>query len=346
MEKSLSLLLCTLACGSLIAQEADQPAAPISPEVVEQQLDKAEHDFQVAKEMIDPWYTGPLLTPSSNIVPAGSYNIQPYLFVTDNFAAFDKHGHSHDFKHDRVQMKEAVVFQFGLTQWMNGVFTPQLVRNNQNHHTSVSFGDTTVGLNFGLLKETAYRPGLVFAVAESFPSGVYQNLNPKKGGVDSTGSGSYSTTFSLVVGKVVWWWFPKHPMRFRFAASYQLNSNVHVEGFNSYGGTFDTHGTVKPGGTATADFGYEYSFNQHWVFALDAIYYYTWKTSFHGHHGVDATGVPVPVGGPFNDGFQLAPAIEYNVNANLGFIAGIWFTPWGRNSTDFISGVFSFTYTW
>ena len=113
---------------------------------------------------------------------------------------------------------------------------------------------------------------------------------------------------------------------------------VHVHGLNSYGGGPGTHGKVRRGHAYSFDFGYEFSFTQRWVLALDVVYNYAQKTRFSGR-------ATAPVGGPFSDQLSLAPAIEYNVNENLGFLGGVWFTVWGRNSLNFLSGIFSFTYT-
>lgn len=341
MKNTKTLLFCSLLCA---ISQAKADEEPISPEVVESQLEKAERDFERAKKMFNPWYTGPLLAPSSSILPPGTSNVQPYLFVTDNYAKFDQHAHSHNIP-DLISLKGTVVWQYGFAKRVQASFAPQLIRNSQSGHCSVSFGDTPVGIQFGLFTETTYYPGLVFSVVETFPSGVYERLNPKKGGVDATGAGAYSTTLSLNVGKVVWWWFPKHPMRFRLSLGYQLNSDVEVDDFNAYGGGFGTDGRVSPGNTFSADFGYEFSFTQKWVFALDVVYVYSSKTTFSGNPGVDFTGAPASVGGPFSDQLSLAPALEYNVSENFGYIAGVWFSPWGRNSLDFVSGVFSFTYT-
>lgn len=348
-NRSISFLFGLVAFTStlLYSQEEERKEEPPIPstEEVERELQEAEAEFKKAKEMINPWYTGPLLAPSSNIVPAGMYNMQPYLFVTDTYAVFDEHGHSHSVP-DKLQYKVADVFQFGLTSWMNGVFTPQFINNRRSGHTGAMFGDTTVGLNIALYKETLYYPGVVFAVAELFPTGRYQQLNPRKGGVDATGGGSYQTSFSFNFGKVIWWWFPKHPMRFRLSLQYNIPSNVHVKGINSYGGGMGTSGTVHPGDTFSSDFGYECTLTQNWVAALDIVYSYSLKTRFSGRTGLDSLGHPNVVGGPFNDNLSFAPAIEYNINPNHGFIGGVWFSPWGRNSTKFISGVLSYVATW
>ncbi len=47
---------------------------------------------------------------------------------------------------------------------------------------------------------------------------------------------------------------------------------------------------------------------------------------------------------PTSAQFSIAPAIEYNWNANIGIIFGSWFTLAGKNSTQFTSGVFAFNY--
>jgi hypothetical protein len=78
---------------------------------------------------------------------------------------------------------------------------------------------------------------------------------------------------------------------------------------------------------------------------MDIAYTYSAKTTFTGSPGTTALGTPASVGGPFNEQLSLAPALEYNPNGNLGFIAGCWFSVWGKNSLDFVSGVASVTWT-
>ncbi len=155
----------------------------------------------------------------------------------------------------------------------------------------------------------------------------------------------YQTTLGFNISKVVWWWWLAHPMAFRLAQSWNIPATVHVSGYNAYGGGEGTHGKVRLGNGYSADFGYELTLTQRWVFALDVVYEYSQAVTFSGHKGVNTKGAPNVVGGPFNDQLSLAPAIEYNVNENLGFLGGVWFTVWGRNSLDFVSGIVSFTYT-
>ena len=336
MQKKLSVVFLSSLC--LFAAEKQ-----ISPVVIEEQLKDAEAEFQKAKKMFNPWYTGPLLAPSAHILPPGMFNIQPYLFFTNNRAKYNKHAHAKDIPNLHV-LNPQFILLFGIIDWMDGYLTTQGVGNKQNGQSSMNWGDSSVSLGFGLLSENAYRPAVLLSVRENLPSGKYQHLNAKKEGVDATGSGAYQTTIGLNLAKVVWW-LTDHPMSFRLAQSWGIPAMVHVSGYNAYGGGRGTRGKVRLGHSYSADLGWEYSFTQRWVFTLDVVYTYSQKIKFSGRHDTDTTGTPNVTGGPFNDQLSLAPGIEYNVNENLGFLGGVWFTVWGRNSLDFVSGIVSFTYT-
>ena len=55
---------------------------------------------------------------------------------------------------------------------------------------------------------------------------------------------------------------------------------------------------------------------------------------------------PPVVGIGSNDQLSMAPAIEYNVNESMNFLAGVWFNVYGRNVAKFIGVGFVFSYTW
>jgi hypothetical protein len=337
------LLGCFLSLGLYADQAPPVQENPPPPEVVEKQLEDAEREFKIAKEMFNPWYAGPLLTPSAHILPPGNVNIQPYLFWTNNYGKFSESGKSHKIPNIHT-LNPQLPGIIGVLPWMHLTFNAQYVWNKQRGEIGKNWGDTSVGLSFGLLHEGPYNPALLLAVKESFPSGSYQRLDPDKGGIDATGAGSFETTFSFNISKIVWW-VSLHPMNFRLSLNYTIPALVKVHGFNAYGGGFGTDGKVRPGSFFQGDFGYEYSFTQRWVAALDIVYTYSLRTKFSGHSGVDATGAPAVVGGPFNDQLSLAPALEYNPNPNMSFLGGVWFTAWGRNSLNFVSGVISYEYT-
>lgn len=317
---------------------------PPSHAVIEKELSDAEKSFREAKSMFNPWYTGPILAPSAHLLPPGGVNIQPYLFFVDNYGKYSSSGKVETIP-NFFQFNPQMPILVGILKWMELVVNPQALYNHQSGQSSFNIGDFSTQLVFGLLTETPYRPALVVAVNETFPTGKYQHLNPEKLGMDATGGGSYQTQFSATLGKVIWWWWKAHPMAVRLSLSYNVPSIVHVEGFNNYGGGYQADGHVHPGNTFKVDFGYEFSFTQRWAGALDIVYQYQNETTFSGYPGVTASGELSTMASPYNEVLSLAPAIEYNWNENLGLIAGVWFSVWGKNTFSFATGVVSVTYT-
>lgn len=324
------------------AATAEQPQI-VSTEEVARQLQDAEKEFQEAKKMFNPWYAGPLLTPGAHILPPNNYNIQPYLFYTTNYAKFNQSGSTKNISNLK-QLNPSVVFQFGLLSWLDGSINVQSITNWQYGKSRTNFGDSSINLGFGVLDESLYTPAVLINIKESIPTGKYKNLSSTLNGIDSTGAGVFSTQVSLNVAKVVWWVLT-HPMNLRASFGYTFPSIAKVNGFNTYGGGFGTKGKIHTPNEVSIDAAVEYSFTQRWVFAVDAVYNYSGRTRFVGKAGHNADGTLASNGGPFSDNLSFAPAIEYNPNSNLGILAGVWFSVWGRNTYDFVSGVVSVTYT-
>jgi hypothetical protein len=222
---------------------------------------------------------------------------------------------------------------------------PQFFSNNEHSNWSTGFGDMLVQLGFKICSEGPIRPKMKFAINETFPTGNYQHLNPAKGGIDSTGGGSYVTGISFRMSKLLFITTP-HPLATRVVLTYNIPSTVHVHGYNSYGGGVGTSGKVRPGNSFNADLGLELSLTQRWVVATDIVYQTSNVNKFHGKAGVDpATGLPAIVGSGSSDFLQIAPGLEYNWNDSLGVIGGVWFTVYGRNTANFINYVLSVCYT-
>lgn len=315
-----------------------------SPEEIQRELEEDERLFKQAQEMFNPWYAGPLLTGGAHMMPPGSANIQPYIFVTDNYARWDS---------DRktihppslVTLAPSISgFQFGLTNWLDMILILQGSVNWQSGKHGGGYGDMILGVGFPILEETLKRPAIKFVFNETFPTGKYQRLNPRKIGLDATGGGSFVSQLGLRISKL-YYWSHKHPVNLRASYSYSIPSNVHVRSYNTYGGGQGTAGTVHPGNFQQADVAGEYSFTQKWVFAMDIVYTWAHKTTFHGTPGRTATGGIASVGGGSSDQLSFAPAIEYNPSASLNFITGIWFDVYGRNTPKFVSGIISVSYS-
>lgn len=323
---------------SLLAEEPETPHK--SPQEIQQELDAAEKQFQQAKDMFNPWYSGPLLTGSASMMPPGSVNIQPYIFVNDNFARYNANRHSHSLAHDLINLNPTVTIQTGLTEWMDTIWTLQGNVNWQNGQSAGGFGDMTGQIGLRVVKQGLWMPGVKVYFNQTFPTGNYKNLSSTKSGLEATGSGTYQTSFSLNVAKILLW-DTGHPLSLRLSLNYYAPSAVRVTGFNAYGGGFNTSGSVHPGNSFKLSFGTEVSLTQRWVFANDLVYTTASSTSFNGALGTTSTGAVASMTSPSNDSLSLAPALEYNFNANVGILAGTWFTVYGRNSSDFISGILS-----
>lgn len=295
--------------------------------------------------MFNPWYTGPLVTPSASMVPPGQGLVQPYLFVADNYAQFNKDRKSIKLPNKLISVNALSVLQFGITDTTDFILGCSGIANWQDGKFGGGFQDLNATLGFPITNETLYIPKIKFSIKEIFPTGKYKNLSLNGLNLNSTGGGSYQTQFCLTFGKVIWWTYP-YPMSTRLFLGYNLATPVTVKNFNTYGGGFGTKGKVHPGNTLTVDFGYELSFTQRWVFALDVVYTAQNRTKFHGTSGITAAGAPASVGNGYNDNLSLAPAIEYNWNENFGILGGAWFSVYGRNSINYAQGVFSLVYVW
>jgi hypothetical protein len=335
MKKLLLTLLIPLA---LCAQAPHK-----SPEQINKELQAAEAEFARAKKLFNPWYTGPLVTPSATMVPPGMVMTQPYLFVNGNYQRFNSKRKAIDLPHNLYQVKGLSVFQIGLTNTSDFTITPSAAGQWENDQQGGGFGDLPITIGFLFLKQTLYVPQIKFTITETFPTGRYQHLSSNGLGLSGLGGGSYQTQFGVTFGKVILW-NTLHPMNTRLFIGYNIATPVHVKGFNFQGGGFGTDGVVRQGNTFSADLGLELSINQPWVIALDLVYTAQNITKFHGNPGVDKEGKPAAVGGGYNDNFSLAPAIEYNFNDSLGIITGVQFSVYGRNSLNFASGQFSFYY--
>ena len=271
--------------------------------------------------------------------------LQPYLFIKNNYASFSSSRKS--IKQPNVwSVNPSLLFQMGLLSSLDFTLNAQGVYSKRGAIHASGLGDSEIALGFQLIRESQQKPGLRLALTESFPTGRYQKLNPKKMGIDATGSGAYTTTCSLNLSKV-FWWMANHPFSWRLSLNYAFPTMpLEVKDWNAYGGGHGTKGKVRPGNSATLETSIELSFTQKWVFALDLAYNYQDKTTFHGKKGWIKPNQVASVGMPSSDNLSFAPAIEYNHSDHLGMLAGVWFSALGRNSGNFATGVLTLYYAW
>ncbi len=297
-------------------------------------------------KVYDPFYLGPLLAPSAHTLPKGYYNIQPYFNWQRTYGAYDSSWRVQR-SLSSLRFTYLSVIQYGLTEFMDTDVVIQAFGNRSQKLRTFGYGDTSLSFGFQMLEGEigTWIPSCKLATSINFPTGRFQNADPAREGTDLMGSGSYSPQISLNFQKEFNSFFKKdldareyYPFRFRWTFAYQINPPVKVKGINTYGGTLATNGKVKPGNNFTSIFAWEFSFNQHWVFATDWQYSVSSPSKFKGNTGGEF------VGGPGNQNLSVAPAIEFSLNSNFGVLAGVQFSLAGRNSAAFVTGLFSFTY--
>ncbi|MCF7806179.1 MAG: hypothetical protein K9M07_03315 [Simkaniaceae bacterium] len=286
-----------------------------------------------------PWFTGPLLTPSGVALSSGHYNIEPYLFNTVNNGIYTSSGKFESTPNEYI-LKAVPLMQFGLGHGVQLDIVPEFYSIHRDGKSFTSIGNISSKLSVQVSKSSSgFFPTSLVYISEVFPTGKYRNLKPEKRDVQGLGSGSFITTLGYVMTRA-YHLDGEHYFQWRANIAYSLFSKVHVTSFNSYGGGYGTDGDVYPGNRLTCRVGLEYSLTRNWVLATDIEYNNEQRTKFSGIDGTSyASEQPASNTLPSSYQWSLAPALEYNFNANVGIIGGVWFSFYGRNAPSFISGV-------
>jgi len=289
-----------------------------------------------------PWFTGPLIALSPEVIERGHINIEPYVFALANTGVYDSEWKSQ--KHPTLwNLFLQPQMTFGLTKFMDFYILPTIYYNLCESESSWGWGDLNLGFDFQLYHDVYvdhdWYPNVKFSLREVFPTGKYDRLNPKKKGTEIGGEGTFDTLVELVVGKL-FHFTGIYFLSSRLVFTYTVSSPVSVHGFNFYGGGAGTKGTVYPGQTFNLDLALECALSRNWAFAIDLIGNWESHNRFKGNLGASAT--PIATGSSFQ--FTLAPALEYNWSPNWGVIFGSWFTAAGRNAPQFFSGVIAVNY--
>ncbi len=336
------LCLGAFLCNAAIYAAYEEPFSPlpfIAAEKISPTPTPTPPPAETAEQMPQAWLVGPLLTPSAHVVPKGHFNYEPYLYGSTTYGGYNSRWHGVKLPQNVYQIYTQQNFQIGMPYLMDFTFTPQFAWNYTEGAGHWVLNDMPFGFDFQLhyRQPKEWFPSVKLAIRANFPLGKYQRLNPKKLGQDIGGSGSWTPSIAINMSRMLWFGGVQF-LSLRWSVGYAFPTPVHVKGFNAYGGGHHTRGTVFPGQNLQVLFGMEYTWTRHWAFALDLDYSHNNKTRFKGHKGKTA-GVPNVIGRPSSEQFSLAPAFEYNWSANVGMIAGVWFTVAGRNSGEFAQGV-------
>jgi hypothetical protein len=290
-----------------------------------------------------PWFTGPLLTPTSKTIPAGYIDVEPYLFTTVQNGKYEQNWHAHTTP-NFYTVNSYNLIRLGIAHWMNLDLIPQGSYRRTQGASSFVWNDLHANISLQLYKgDIDQAPNLRFYVRETFPTGRYQQLQLSKLHTDVGGAGCFVTGIGFVIGEKHHLYCESY-LSWRFNLFYNFPASRSIHGLNTYGGASNTRGKIHLGSAWGSRLGLEYSLTRHWVLAFDAYGAYQNKIKFSGNPGTLANGIKASMGGPSSVQFSLAPAIEYSWSKTFGIIAGTWFTIGGRNSNRFISGVIAFNY--
>ncbi len=287
-------------------------------------------------------YMGSLLSDPPTAIPCGKFVVRNFLFFDDHRGIYNEDWESGSRDDSYHSFQYQLQGFFGLNSFFDVSLSPQVYFNYGGRYAYYNVGDLTAGLDFQLLEEDVL-PGIKFAVREVFPLGHYHLFNLKRGEMEKTGSGCFSTQLALFLYKgyrLSCNWF----LNTTFQAQYQINSAVDVKGFHAHGGGFGAQGKVLVGNAWQALADVQLFYKEATVFSLDALYEHHDASTFFGHPGLDFFGRHIRIGQLSSERISLAPSFAYQFHSGVGIMVGSWFSLCGRNAQQFTQYVANLFY--
>ena len=241
--------------------------------------------------------------------PKDNFNIEPYIYLVRNTGSYDK-----NWKKQKTAKFWSYQFQLpmqvGLNSLLEITLTPEVFHNRIDASpqlglasaSSTQFADFPVTLGVQILrgKMEDWYPSIGIQFTETFPTGRFEHLDPLKRKMDVGGAGTYATTTTFLVSKLFHVHGDHGDPGVRTSVAYLVGTSVKVEGFNSYGGGFDTKGCAHPGHSLQGLIGLEYGLTLNWAVAIDFDYLHINKSTFKGNPGT-ILGVPATMGFPSSE---------------------------------------------
>ena len=285
----------------------------------------------------EAWWTGPMLAASAGSLPRGHMLIEPYIFDVSTQGHFDQNGTRRSATHGN-DIGTLTYINYGLTDSFTIGLIPTTGYNiitGTPSSTRPEMGDLTLNSQYRLRK---YHPGsripmMGFNFQETLPTAKFDRLTRAS---DGFGGGAYTTTLGLYMQQ--YFWLPNgRILRGRLNTSQSFSGDAKVQDASVYGTSDGFRGSAHPGASFIIDNAWEYSLTKRWVLASDFEYRHDRNTRISGFNLQDpARTVSIHNSGPA-DVFFVAPAVEYNLNANVGVLLGVRLTPAGRNTSSSIT---------
>jgi hypothetical protein len=280
------------------------------------------------------WFTGPLVAPSSAPATAGILEIEPYAIFTGNTGAYGDNGSHQSVSHDPRTAQSEVVLQYSVTDRLTIEAVPSGANAwaSQTSFREIGPGDLPVILKYRAIDGNPITgaPSVTGFLGMSLPTGAYENLTASS---LALGSGAYTMREGVLLQSL--FEAGGRALRLRlYADAFEPLSSPSLSGINAYTALQGFHGRATPGVSADGGLGIEYGLTQRWVLALDLVENCSNADSVTGAIGNAAIATTKGVS---SSEFSVAPAIEYNFNANVGIIAGVQFSVFGRNASSYIA---------
>jgi hypothetical protein len=174
-------------------------------------------------------------------------------------------------------------------------------------------------------------PDLRIIAEEIFPTGKYNNLDPNKEGIDSTGEGSFQTGIYLAYQKG-FKYDTNHAFNLAGAVGYFVLSSVKIKGMSFYGGTPTSKGRVYPGNLISIFSSGEFEISKHVALAYDSNCRINLSGKYKSKTGSDSSVKALQI-----VTFMVTPEIEITISEKAGFLIGPWFNFAGQNTPAFAS---------
>lgn len=293
------------------------------------------------QEPYEPYFSGSILALPATNMKQGQSTFAPYLVFSNTYGEYKSWWNIEE-DSNTWGINPFFEYLYGITDNIGLELYTSFISNFKKGQTATHFQDSIIVLGFQISNDIqgTWIPDFRLDLEEILPTGKYQNLNPKKFGIDSTGQGSWQTGFNLIVQKK----FPtkNHFLLLKWTLGYLFPASVHVRNLNAYGGGYGTRGKAYPGQTVNMFFSGEYSITQNWVFAFDTFFFRQRKATFSGKRGKKPDGTLQQVGLPYSYQLSFAPQIEYNFSPYSGFLVGLWASLVGKNTPAFYSGIIAY----
>jgi hypothetical protein len=301
--------------------EADQPASRSS----------------VGPSADETWWTGPLLASAAAALPAHGVVIESYAFNSVIRSRFAESGRSRPVGRSESSGSLTELF-YGATNALTVGLVGRFGRVRMSEDTGpahVHLGDFTVQAQYQLAEQSRDSPATISLVlGETLPTARFDRLTRSD---DGLGAGAYTTTLAVYSQRLLV--MPSgRPLRSRLNFSYSLSNQVNMQDVSIYGTANGFRGRARPGSVTEVDWAAEYSITRHWVGAVDIDYLHGASTAIAGVYmpapitGIGSASVDERLGSTTTISF--APAIEYNLSADLGVIAGVIIPVAGRNASS------------